>query len=208
MIKALHSLLDFNRWSYFLFLCTISFLLLYIKKEFIESEIAAFEVLESKGEMTLFNFITTLQYIGIPIVYLVKFTITAFIIWVGCFMFGYKVTYSQLWGAVMVCETIFLAPEFLKIGYYFFFVGDPDYFELSAFYPFSMLQLFDFRELPGRWIYPLKAFNIFEPIYWISLVHSVHYLSGKRLNISYYIVLSSYVLFFFLWLAFYLMVYK
>lgn len=208
MRNLLHSLLDYDKKIYFLFLCIITFLLLYIKKEFIESEIAAFEVLQEKGEMGVFNVISTLQYIGIPIVYLVKFTITAFVIWVGCFMFGYKLTYTQLWGIAVVAESIFIVPEFLKIGYFFFFVGDPDYFDLRAFYPFSLLQLSDYSSLPEKWIYPLKSLNIFEIMYWFILVYAIRYRSNKKLKISYYIVYSSYVLFFLLWLVFYIMVYK
>jgi len=208
MRNLFQSLLDYDKKAYFLFLCIFTFLLLYIKKEFIESNIAAFEVLESKGEMGMFNMISTLQYIGIPIVYLFKFTITAFVIWVGCFMFGYKLTYSQLWGIAAVCETIFLVPEFLKISYFFFFIGDPDYFDLRAFSPFSLLQLFDYNTIPDRWIYPLKAISLFEVIYWFLLVHAIRIMSNKKLKISYYIVFSSYVLFFLLWLVFYLIVYK
>lgn len=208
MKNLLYSLLDYDKKVYFLFLCVITFLLLYIKKEFIESEIAAFEILQEKGEMGIFNIISTLQYISIPVVYLFKFTITAFVIWIGCFMFGYKLTYSQLWGIAAVCETIFLVPEFFKIGYFFFFIGDPNYFDLRAFYPFSILQLFDYSSLSDKWIYPLKALNLFEIIYWFLLVFSIRYFSNKKLNISYYIVFSSYVLFFLLWLMFYVMVYK
>ena len=208
MKNALISLLEFDKKTYFVFLCIISFLLLFIKKEFIESEIAAFEVLEAKGEMGMFHVLSALQFISIPLVYLFKFTVTAFVIWIGCFMFGYKITYTQLWGIVLVCETIFLLPEVLKIGYFFLFVGDPNYFDLRAFYPFSMLQLTDYTIVSPRYIYPLKALNLFEPIYWVMLVYSVQYTSNKRLNISYYIVFSSYVLLFFLWLGFYIMVYN
>ena len=202
------SLLEFDKKIYFLFLCIISFLLLYMKKEFIESEIAAFEILQQRGEMRIFNFITTLQYIAIPLVYLYKFTLTAFIIWVGSFMFGYKITYSKLWGIVAVCETIFLIPEFIKISYFFLFVGDPNYFDLKVFYPFSLLQLFDYTSLPDQWIYPFKAINIFEALYWIALVYAIRYTSNKKLSISYYIVFSSYVLFFLYWLGFYTIMYK
>lgn len=208
MRNLFQSLLDYDKKAYFLFLCIFTFLLLYIKKEFIESNIAAFEVLEAKGEMGMFHMISTLQYIGIPIVYLFKFTITAFVIWVGCFMFGYKLTYSQLWGIAAVCETIFLVPEFLKISYFFFFIGDPDYFDLRAFSPFSLLQLFDYNTISDRWIYPLKAISLFEVIYWFLLVQAIRMMSNKKLKISYYIVFSSYVLFFLLWLVFYLIVYK
>ena len=207
MLNGFNSLLDFNKKTYFIFLCIITLLLLFIKKEFIESEIAAFEILQQKGEMGIFYVINALQYIGIPIVYLYKFTITAFVLWIGCFMFGYKITFTQLWGVVLVCETVFFIPEVLKIAYFFFFVGDPDFFDLSAFYPFSLLQLFDYTQLPPNWIYPLKALNIFEVLYWFLLVYAIHYTAGKRLNIAYYIVFSSYTLFFLLWLGFYGIVY-
>jgi hypothetical protein len=183
-------------------------LLLLAKKTFIESEIAAFEVLEQKGEMGLFHLLNGLQYIGIPLVYAFKFTITAFVIWIGCFMFGYKITYPQLWGIVLVGEFAFLIPEVLKLAWFFFFVGDPDYFDLSAFYPFSVLQLYDYNTLPDKWMYPLKALNLFEVLYWIALVAGVHYTANKRKKIAYYIVFSSYVLMFIFWLIFWVSIYK
>lgn len=206
MAKVLISMLEFDKKIYFIFLCLISFLLLYIKVEFIEKEIAAFEVLEQKGEMALFTIINTLKYLSIPLIYLFKFTITAFIIWIGCFMFGYKLTFSQLWGIVLICETVFIAPELIKITYFFTFVSDPDYFNFRAFYPLSLIQLFDYQELADKWHYPLKALNAFEVLYWFIIIYAVHYTAKKKLNIAYNIIFSSYVLCFFLWLGFYVLI--
>ena len=208
MRNILQSLLDFDKKTYFIFLCLFTLTLLFIKKSFIESEIAAFEILDQKGEMGLFHLISALQYISIPIVYLWKFTVTAFVIWIGCFMFGYRVTYAQLWGVVLVCETIFLIPEMLKITWFFAFVPDPNYFDLRAFTPFSLLQLFDYNTISPRWIYPLKALNIFEIAYWFILTYALHFTAKKKLQTAKYIIFSSYVLFFIMWLGFYLMVYK
>ena len=202
------SLLEYDKKLLFILLCLLTFLLLLTKKVFIESEIAAFEVLEQKGEMGFFHLINGLQYIGIPLMYLYKFTIIAFVIWIGCFMFGYKLTYQQLWGVALISEFVFLIPEIFKIGWFFFFVGDPDYFNLSAFYPFSLLQLFDYTSLHPKWIYPLKALNIFEAFYWIALVAGVHYSAKKRKSIAYYIVFSSYVLMFGFWLLYWVNIYK
>jgi len=196
------SLLEYDKKLLFVLLCLLTFLLLMTKKTFIESEIAAFEVLEQNGEMGLFNLITGLQYLGIPIMYLYKFTIIAFVIWIGCFMFGYKLSYGQLWGIALTAEFVFLIPEVLKIGWFFFFVGDPEFFDLRAFYPFSVLQLYDYRDLADKWMYPLKALNLFEVLYWLTLVAGVHYTAKKRKQIAYYIVFSSYVMMFLLWLIF------
>ena len=193
---------------FFIFLCLITFLLLYLKKSFIESQIAAFEILEQRGEMGFYHFINALQYFSIPIVYLYKFTVITFILWVGCFMFGYKVFYSKLWQLVMFTECIFFGAELLKIGWFVFMETDPEIWDVKAFYPLSLINLFDYREVPDAWHYPLKAINFFEVLYWVILVYGIQYLSRKRFDISLYIVLSSYVLWFFLWLIFFVLIYK
>jgi len=193
---------------FFVLVCLIAFLLLYIKKSFIESRIAAFEILEERGQMGFYHMINALQYFSIPIVYLYKFTITAFILWIGCFLFGYKVYYSKLWQWVMLGEFIFFLAELIKIGWFMFFETDPEFSEIRAFYPLSLMNLVDFREIPGRWHYPLKAVNVFEVIYWIFLVYSIQYLSGKKYSVSLNIVLVSYVFWFIVWLGFFELVYK
>ncbi len=193
---------------FFVFLCLITFLLLYIKKSFIESQIAAFEILEQRGEMGFYHLLNALQYFSIPIVYLYKFTVIAFILWVGCFMFGYKVIYSRLWALVMFAECIFFGAELLKIGWFVFIETDPEIWDVRAFYPLSLINLFDFQEVPDAWHYPLKAINIFELFYWVILVYGIQYLSRKRFDISLYIVLTSYVFWFFLWLIFFVLIYK
>jgi len=208
MRELYKSLLQYDKKLLFILLCLLTFLLLLTKKTFIESEIAAFEVLEQKGEMGFFHLMNGLQYLGIPLMYLYKFTVIAFVIWIGCFMFGYKLTYQQLWGVALISEFVFLIPEVLKIGWFFFVVGDPDYFDFRAFYPLSMLQLFDYTSLHDKWLYPLKALNIFEGLYWIALVAGVHYSAKKRKNIAYYIVFSSYVMMFGLWLLYWVSIYK
>ena len=193
---------------FFVLVCLITFLLLYIKKSFIESQIAAFEILEQRGEMGFYHLINALQYFSIPIVYLYKFTVIAFILWIGCFMFGYRVFYSQLWQLTMLAECIFFVAEILKIGWFVFVETDPEIWDVRAFYPFSLINLLDFRAIPEAWHYPLKALNLFEVAYWIFLVYGIQYLARKRFDISLYIVLSSYVLWFLLWLLFFVLIYK
>jgi hypothetical protein len=86
-------------------------LLLFIKISFIENETAAFEFLQDRPEGAILQIINTLKYFSIPFVYLWKFTVIAFVIWIGCFMYGYRVTYSQCWGVVIGAEFIFLIPK-------------------------------------------------------------------------------------------------
>ncbi|MEL7001949.1 MAG: hypothetical protein AAFN93_04345, partial [Bacteroidota bacterium] len=185
-----------NKWGFFLIVCFITLLLLLMKKNFVENETTAFEILAERGEMGVFQAINTLQYLSIPVVYIIKFTIIAFVIWIGCFMFGYRISFGDTWHVVLVSEIIFFIPELLKIMWFMFVETNANYFDIREFYPLSLINLVDTEYLESRWFYPLKALNVFEVIYWFILVSGIHSFARKKLSITYYIIFSSYVLFF------------
>lgn len=192
----------------FVLLCLLTLLLLYIKKSFIENETAAFEFLQDRPEGMVLQMISALQFISIPLVYLWKFMIIALVIWLGCFMYGYRVTYWQCWGVVIGAEFIFIIPELLKILYFLIIETDPSYWDIGSFYPFSLMHFFDYYSIDKKWAYPLRALNLFEIVYWFALVSGIHHYARKEKKIVWFIVLSSYILLFFLWLVFYVIVYK
>ncbi len=192
----------------FLLLCLSTFLLLYVKVAFLENETAAFEFLADRPEGSILQLISALKFVAVPVIYLWKFTVIGFVIWVGCFLYGYRVTFSQCWGIAIVSEFVFLIPEILKIGWFLFFVPDPTYNDIRGFYPLSLMNFFDYEEMDTRYAYPLRALNLFEPLYWWSLVAGVHHFARKQKAVAWYIVVSSYVLLFLLWLWFYTAVYK
>lgn len=192
----------------FVLLCVSTLFLLYIKKSFIENETAAFEFLQDRPEGMVLKVVSTLQFISIPIVYLWKFTVIAFVIWVGCFMYGYRVSYTQCWGVVIGAEFIFLIPETLKIIYFLTVETDPSYWDIGSFYPLSLMHFFDYYAIDRKWAYPLRALNLFEVVYWFALVAGIHHYAQKEKRHVWFIVLSSYILLFFLWLVFYVIVYK
>ena len=74
----------------FILLCLFTLLLLYVKITLIEYETAAFEFLQDRPEGMVLRTISTIKFLSIPLVYLWKFLVIAFVIWVGCFMFGYR----------------------------------------------------------------------------------------------------------------------
>lgn len=192
----------------FILLCLSTLLLLYVKITFIENETAAFEFLQDRPEGAILRIISTLKYLSIPFIYLWKFTVIAFVIWVGCFMFGYRVTYAQCWGVVIGAEFIFLVPEVLKILWFLFIQKDPAYNDIGSFYPLSLIHFVDYYSLDKRWAYPLRALNLFEIAYWFLLVEGIHYFARKDKKYVWVIVSCSYILIFFLWLIFYVIVYK
>lgn len=192
----------------FLLLCLGTFLLLYVKIAFIEYETAAFEFLMDQPEGAVLQMISGLKFLSVPLIYLWKFTVIGFVIWVGCFMFGYRVTFSQCWGITIVSEFTFLVAELFKISWFLFFETDPTYEDIRGFYPFSLMNLYDYTDIDKRYAYPLRALNLFELAYWFVLVQGVHHFARKEKRIAWFIVLGSYVIIFFLWLWFYIVVYK
>jgi hypothetical protein len=192
----------------FVLLCLITFVLLYLKIAFIENETAAFEFLQDRSEGLILKTISAIKYLSIPLVYLWKFTVIAFVIWVGCFMFGYRVTYKQCWGVVIAAEFVFILPELLKIIWFMFIETDPTYHDIRAFYPFSLMHFFSYETLDRRWAYPLRSLNIFEVAYWFLLVMGIHHYARKSKKYVWIIVAASYIPLFFLWLLFYAIVYK
>ena len=207
-VSIIKDLFEVKRIHFFLLLCLLTFLVLFIKKTFIEYEITAFQILDERGELGVFKFISALQYFSIPAVYLIKFTFIAFFIWVACFGFGYKVTYSNCWHIVMVSEIIFILPELTKIVWFMFFETDPNYATVSAFYPLSMMNFFDFTLIENKWHYPLKSLNLFEILYWFFLVAGIYVKAHKVYKQSIIIGIFGYAIPFIFWLGYYTLVYK
>ena len=192
----------------FILLCLSTLALLFVRISFIENETAAFEFLQDRPEGTVLRILNGIKYLSIPFVYLWKFTVIAFVIWVGCFMYGYRVTYSQCWGVVIAAEFIFLVPEIIKIIWFLFIETDPGYHEIRSFYPLSLMHFIDYYTIDKRWAYPLRALNVFEVMYWFLLVAGVHHYARKEVGTVWLIVACSYILLFLLWLGFYAIVYK
>jgi hypothetical protein len=158
--------------------------------------------------MGMFKIISGLQYLSIPVIYMVKFTFIAFFIWVGCFGFGYRITYAGCWQIAMVSEIIFVLPELIKIFWFMMIDTDPNYFDVRAFYPLSLMNLFDYTNVADKWHYPLKSLNLFELMYWFFVIAGIYVKSEKEYRQSVIIGIFGYILPFIFWLGYYTLVYK
>ena len=111
----------------------------------------------------------------------------------------------------MAAEFVFILPELLKIGWFLFIRTDPTLREVQAFYPFSLMNFFDYNSIDKRFAYPLRAISVFEILYILTMVRGVNFYSfriHKQQSATWWIVSSSYILIFLLWLIFYMIVYK
>lgn len=203
----MNNLYETNKILTFLLICFTATALFLVKKETIEYETATFEFLQDRPEGAILKLISMLQLAGISIVFLWKFLITAFVLWVGCFLFGYRVTFSQCWSVVMAAEFVFFIPSLIEIIWFLFIKTDPSLYEVRSFYPLSLASLADLT-IDGRYAYPLRAINLFEVFYIFILTAGIrHFARGKR-KAMWQIITFSYLLLFILWLCFYMIVYR
>lgn len=202
------SLFSLPKRQTFLLICLATLTVLYVKKTMIEDQTAAFEFMADQAAGTVLFARSALQYLSVPLIYAWKFTVLGFVLWVGCFMFGYRVTFSQCWGIVLVAEFVFLIPEIMKVVWFLGFNQDTNIYEIRAFYPFSLINLVDYQDLSDRYMYPFKALNVFEPLYWFCLALGINHFAKKGMKPAWTIVLGFYVPVFILWLLFYIAVYR
>jgi hypothetical protein len=208
LAQRTEEIINFDKRIFFILLVAIFLIIRYLTYELILQSIPGHRILEGEGALTYFHIFNSLNYLLTPFSLLWKFTLTAFTLWIGGFMAGYKLSFRSLWQFTMVAEVIFILPELLRLLWFVGVVEPENFQEIESFHPLSLYSLLNSTQLDPKYHYPLKAINLFELAYWGVLVIGVHTISRKTFNHSLLIVLGSYTLCFFLWLGFYMAVYK
>lgn len=145
-------------------------------------------------------------YLLLFIFNLIKYSIIALIIQTGIFLWGFKISYSQLFRVVIVAEFIFLFPLIIKLVWFYFVETNYTLEELQQFYPLSILNVFYVKQISQLWFYPLQLLNVFELLYWFILALGISKVIKKDFDKSLRIVLSSYLPALFIWVIFILFI--
>lgn len=200
-------LINFDKRIFFIFLVITFIFIRYLTDDLIFQAIPGNEQLSDEGSFTFFHIFNTLNYLWTPFALLWKFTLTAFLLWVGAFIFGHKVSYRALWKFVLAAEFIFIFPELIRLMW---FIMDPpqSYLEIKNFYPLSLFSLVDATGIHPRYHYPLRTINLFEIGYWFLLALGIHVLTRRTVGMSLLLVTFSYVIGLLIWLTYFMMVYK
>ncbi|QNK78310.1 hypothetical protein H7F37_04275 [Winogradskyella sp. PAMC22761] len=142
-----------------------------------------------------------ISYILIPLFLLIKTSIIAAILDIGCFFFNKKIKYKKLFNIVVKAEFVFLLVIVFKTAWFYFFETDYNLEDLQYFYPLSALNIVGYDGLQPWFIYPFQVLNLFELAYWFILA----YLIGKELNENtdkgFSIVASSYGVSLLIWVV-------
>lgn len=206
--KRIQELLDFDKRLYFFLLVLLFILVRFLTNTLIVEAIPDSQNLKNSGAFTFFYIFNTLEYIWTPFALLWKFTVVSFLIWLGAFALGYKVSYKELWKFALVAEIIFLIPELLR----FLIFLNPDssvtYLEIQENRPFSLLSLLGYEQVEERFHYPFGSINLFELLYGAVWVLGFHTISRRSIQESIWVILLSYFLPLIIWITWYAMVYR
>ena len=140
-----------------------------------------------------------LSYTIMPIILLIKTSLITSLIYIGTFFYSKaKVTFKQLFNAVVKAEFVFLGVGVLKIIWFYFFQTNYTLEDLQYFYPLSALNIVGYKGLDSWFVYPLQVLNLFELAYWLLLAYFIGKLAftekdkGKPMDLGFKIVASSY----------------
>jgi len=143
-----------------------------------------------------------LNYAVMPVIYLIKFTLISFWLLCGTVLFGYKVSFKQIFQLTIKAEFVWLVPYIITIIW--FGVIDRDYtlLDVQYFQPLSLINIFNAETLDSWLVFPLKSINIFEIIYMLVLALGMKNILDKDLNGSLSFVLPVYGTGLVSWIAF------
>ena len=139
------------------------------------------------------------SYVVIPLLILIKTTLISSSLYIGTFFYSkIKITFKQLFNAVVKAEFVFLAVVILKMVWFYFFQTNYTLEDLQYFYPLSALNIVGYKGLEAWFVYPLQVLNLFELAYWLLLSYFIGKLAftekdkGKPMDLGFKIVASSY----------------
>lgn len=149
-----------------------------------------------------------ISYALVPLLLLLKISLIASVLYIGTFFYSkVKVTFKQLFDAVIKAEFVFLLVSILKIVWFYFFQTNYTLEDLQYFYPLSALNIVGYKGIDAWFIYPLQVLNLFELAYWLLLAYFIGKLAftekdkGKPMDLGFKIVASSYGSALLLWIV-------
>lgn len=141
-----------------------------LSESFTQKQVNSFIEVQKKWEW--------LGVIMFPLLLLIKTSIIAVLLNIGCFFFDKKISYKRLFNIVIKSEFIFLSVIVFKTVWFYFFKTDYTFEDLQYFYPFSVLSIIGYEGIRPWYVYPLQVLNLFELVYWVILA----YLIDKEIN--------------------------
>jgi len=142
-----------------------------------------------------------LRYFLIILTILIRVFIVSFFLFIGTTLSGYEVKFKQLFNISIKADFIFIIPLLIKIFWIQLEINNINIKDIEYFYPLSLIQLINPREIDPLWIYPFQTINLFEVSYWFILAFGIYRITKINYNESLSLIVKSYIPALALWIT-------
>jgi hypothetical protein len=126
----------------------------------------------------ILNFQHTWQWVGyvaVPVLLYISTTLIALSIYLVVWLYylnetNGKAKFSDMWRIVLFAQWSSIVAMFVKIVWFGLFRDHYSLTELQSFYPLSLINCLDIKNVASWFAYPLQLVNPFELAYWVILV--------------------------------------
>ncbi len=143
-----------------------------------------------------------ISYLVLPFMYLLKLSLITLVLLAGAIFWNIKVSFKNLFQIALIAEFLFIVPALIKLCWFLFVRKDFGLLDLQTFYPLSLLNLFNVKDIPKWLLYPLQVINFFEILYWCILAYGLALVARKPWPKMLGLVASSYGVGLFVWMVF------
>jgi hypothetical protein len=141
-------------------------------------------------------------FLILPFIYLLKLSLLALVLLAGAIFWNIKISFIKLFQIALIAEFLFIIPSLVKLVWFLFFDIEYELIDLQTFYPLSLVNLIDVKDVPQWSLYPLQLVNIFEFAYWWILAYGISLVAKERWSKMLGLVASSYGVGLFVWVVF------
>ncbi len=143
------------------------------------------------------------QWIGyfiVPLLLFLKISAVSFSVHLGSIISETILSFKKLFGMVLIAEGIFILAALIRM--LLLWVSNFSTLEeIQAYYPLSLLNMFDITRLKPWELYIYQQINLFHAIYILALTYGYHKLAHKKFINCLLFILSTYGLGVVLWVT-------
>jgi len=135
-----------------------------------------------------------LGYAFIPLLILIRTSLVALCLSIGQFIYNVENTFrfKQFFRIALIGEFVLVLVGFFKLGYFYFIKTDYTLEDVQQYYPLSIINLLNLKNLEPWLLYPLQTINLFEVAYFFVLVYGLWKLLKNEYIKSFEMVMTSY----------------
>lgn len=197
--STLKAQFDFHKGFFFLLLCLLNAVAIYVYSEFLLDEDLYFQTYGErvaldriKATLDLRRQVNWIAYAFIPLVLLIKISFTAFCLNVGTLAAQVKIGFIKLFRIALVAELIFILANLIRAFWIAYFSDIETLQEVQYFYPLSLINFFSPESIESWYAYPIITANLFEVAYILALALGIHWTTRKSYRQSLGLTLTSY----------------